>query len=131
MAKDAAVRIVNCTVSRNVIRDSTGGVVQADPGGTVWLQGTSVRGNEAVLPLVANTDYSDGDGSIFSDRDETVFFWTEDDSLEWRETGGSSPGGAIFLSREDEGFHAVLEVRLRMLYIKQRQVSPYGPPCMA
>lgn len=113
------------------IRDSTGGVVQADPGGTVWLQGTSVRVNEAVLPLVANTDYSGGDGSIFSDRDETVFFWTEDDTLEWRETGGLIARRSRFsLTRRRvvpcfaRGANSVAVSKTN------KQISPYGTPYM-
>lgn len=114
-AKNTAVRLVNCTVTRTFRPNTSTGVVTADPGATVWLQGTSVRGNQAVLPLVAVTSYSDGDGFIYSDRQETAFFWTDGGLLEQRSTGQPPPATASFLSGQDEWFLDVLTVGSCML----------------
>ena len=114
-ARNTAVRLVNCTVARTFRPDTSFGVVVADPGATVWLQGTSVRGNQAVLPLLATTSNSDGDGSIYSDREETAFFWTDGGVLEQRSTGQPPPATAAFLSGQDEWFLDVLTVGSCML----------------
>lgn len=102
--KRATVRIVNSIISDTSVVDVDRGVVMASEGGAVWLQGTSVHGNHAVLPLVA-TD-SDPDTAIYSDRPDSVFRLGA-----WSETG--QPADATrFLSRDNKWFETVVAVRL-------------------
>lgn len=101
LAKNTAVRVVNCTISRTFKADTDIGVVLAHPGSTVWLQRTSVRGNNAVLPVVATTGDQHGDGSIYSDREGTAFFWAGVGVLVQRRTEQPPPDTAAFLSSQD------------------------------
>jgi len=110
-ARNTALRIVNSTVSGAFIPEPSGGVVFARPGAKIWLQGTSVHGNKAVLPLVASTDTSAGDGAIYSDHKETAFLWTSDGALERQITGQPPPDKSAFLSAQDEWFLRAVAVR--------------------
>lgn len=111
MAKSTEVRVVNSTVSDTFVPNVDEGVIVADTGATVWLQGTSVSSNKAVLPLIAKTEYTDGDGAIFSDRADPWFFWDSNSEQEQRETGQVPSDTSAFLSFDDEWFASVRKVR--------------------
>lgn len=110
--KATGVHLVNSTVSDAFIPDVDEGVVTADAGATVWLQGTSVRNNKAVLPLMAKADITDGGGVFFSDRDDVWFSWNTgaQHEIEQHEASQVPSDTSEFLSGNDEWFVSVLKV---------------------
>lgn len=122
--KLATVRVVNSIISDTYVASVYRGVIMASDGGSVWLQGTSVYGNHAVLPLVAED--SDPETAIYSDRPDSVFQLGV-----WSETGQPPADAKRFLSRDNPWFEGVVAVRLlhfTMHALRSQQVQ--WPLCL-
>ena len=50
-ANSTEVRLVNSAVSDNFVQSPYGGIIQATPGASVWLENTSMLSNQAVILL--------------------------------------------------------------------------------
>lgn len=114
-AANTAVRMVNSSVTECMASDFITGVLTADVGGVVWLDGTPVYDIQAVIPLVSqpdpnvSEDYEPtsglvSDGVFYSSTPRTVLVNDTVDGWQPVITGAAPPVGLTFLSPEDPWF---------------------------
>lgn len=105
--------IVNCTVSETFVAATSAGAVTAKSGGVVWLQGSSVEGNQAVLPLaaIANPTGVRDTTSIYSDREDKVLSLIGPGPGNWIQTGQPPADQENFISADDKWLLRVISVR--------------------